>query len=679
MNLPEVKVDVVAFGGGLNLETPHLSIEKGRVIEAENIEPNLNGGYRLISGYERLDGRAAPTSAVWYKLTVDNASGVSIGSITGSNSGATANVVAINGNDLCITNLTGSFNNLDTFSGATVTINEEVEGQGDPKLFASWELAAQDYYRALIQPVSGTGDILGVWHLRGTNYAFRENGGTVKMYKSSVSGWQEVTLYHVLKFDAGVMSAGEILAGDTITGLTSSASGIVKKFVYLSGNYSTDVVGYLVIDVTTGTFQNNENLQKGGVTKAVADGANTAITFATGGKFSFINFNFTGAGDDLKMYGCDGINNAFEFDGTVLTPIYTGMEIDAPHKVQAHKNHLFLAFDGGSLQHSGIGAPFIWSPVFGASELALGNEISGMKSIVGDVMIVSTSRAIHGLYGSSSADWSLKLIASNAGDIADTLDVIGAPYVITSNGITRVDTVQSYGNFVSSTVSRFIRPLLDRWSIDKTIVNVAVSRAKNQYQVFYSDGSGLIMAHDSLYGQGILPQFTTFQLSHLPRCVSSISIDGADEVILMGDNNGYVYQMQRGYSFDGLAFKFALRTPFMHLGSPSVRKAFKRYDIEIDVVRNATLRVSYEFSYGQSHTASSRLNTFDLIGGGGYWGSDNWSEFNWSADEVIQNIQSMTGTGHNISFLFYGDSATNSEFTVNNITIHYIPRKLNRG
>jgi len=675
-----VRNKIISLGGGLNLESPHLSIQEGQVIESENFEVDLNGGYSRIQGYERLDGRPKPSDAVWYLLTVDDASGVSTGAITGSDSGATANVVIIDGNDLGITNLVGNFNTSDTFSGATVTVTETIEGQGDPLKFGTWELAAQNYYRDLITAVPGTGNIVGVWHYANNSYAFRSNGSVIKMYESSLSGWTEVVHYSILRFDAGVGADGDIVATTVIDGGTSGAQGTVKRVIVTSGTWGVDAAGYLVVDVTTGAFVDNEPIQVSAITKATTNGADETIEFTLGAnKFDFVNYNFKGNDESIRMYGCDGVNYAFEFDGVLLTPILTGTPTDAPQLVEAHKKHLFLSFDGGSLQHSGIGEPLIWSPVFGASELAVGDNITGIESITGDTLIIGTDRSIHALYGTSSADWNLSLVAPNSGDIGNTLDVLGSPFVVTKNGVTRIDAVQSYANFQSSTVSRLIKPLLDRLLEVDTLVGVSVSRAKNQYKIYFASGAGISMSYDQLFGQASLPAFAYFKFLHNPTAVASISTEGANEVVLFGADDGFVYQELKGHSFDGQAIECALRTPFMHIGSPSIRKAFKRYDLELDVKRDASVRISYEFSYSQPHTSQSGLTNIEGIGGGGYWNSDNWDEFNWTADEVEQKIESMNGTGHNVSFLFYGKTATNAEYTINNINISYIPRRENRG
>lgn len=81
-----------------------------------------------------------------------------------------------------------------------------------------------------------------------------------------VFGW-----VYVVPFDAG-QSEGPIKVGDTITGHTSAATGVVTGVVVTSGSWAgDDAAGYLFIKTKTGTFQNNEELWVGGVKWAVSD------------------------------------------------------------------------------------------------------------------------------------------------------------------------------------------------------------------------------------------------------------------------------------------------------------------------------------------------------------------------------------------------------------------------
>lgn len=81
---------------------------------------------------------------------------------------------------------------------------------------------------------------------------------------------------YVVPFDGGV---GEIKVGDTVTGATSGATGVVTAVHLISGTWGgSDAAGYLVIkDKSATAFQNDEDLNVSAVKKAVS---NTGTLYA---------------------------------------------------------------------------------------------------------------------------------------------------------------------------------------------------------------------------------------------------------------------------------------------------------------------------------------------------------------------------------------------------------------
>ncbi len=78
--------------GGLDLVTPAQRIKPGRVLGAKNYEPNDEGGYRRIKGYERFDGLPSPSGAEYAILNFDQGTGTELVAgdvIAGGTSGAT--------------------------------------------------------------------------------------------------------------------------------------------------------------------------------------------------------------------------------------------------------------------------------------------------------------------------------------------------------------------------------------------------------------------------------------------------------------------------------------------------------------------------------------------------------------------------------------------------------------
>jgi hypothetical protein len=684
MRVPRTEVELIQCRGGIDLASTTLKIAPGFALDLHNFEPELEGGYRRINGYERGDGRKAPSTAVYYTVVVADSSAIEVDdTLTGDTSGATSKVVIKDDdtNTLGVTNLSGNYTLSEAANGTTITATENQTGQVDPDISDTWQLAAADYYRDLIQPVSGTGDVLGAVQYGGKWYAWRQSGSVAKMYESSASGWVEVALYRRLFFDGGVLAEGDIVAGTAITGATSAATATVKAIVKNAGSYGTDASGYLVVDVTSGAFQDDEDIEVSAVTKAVADGVDEAISFTVGGQFEFIVHNFYGSSGTTYLYGADGVSPAFQFDGTLVVPIYfPAPDKDAswntPKYIRAHRTHLFLSFPGGQLAHSGIGEPLVFSALLGAADFGLGDECTGMAPRSGEVLAVYTKSRTYGLYGYSAADWTLQVISENFGAKDRTVQAIGTVYALDAKGIAPLERVQAYGDFESSTVTRMVKPIIDTF---KNVVVASVTlKERNQYRLFFNDGTALIMGDDQYLGES-LPAFTKIRYPDAPTCISSTEDSSGDEVILFGDSEGYVYQAEKGWDFDGKTIEWVYRTPYFNLKTPHLLKSYRKLFVDCTADRPFTMLTTFTLSFGDDANTPNNGLSMDFTGsGGGYWDIDNWDEMYWDAEVYASRGIDLAGTGKNIQFVFYGNSAIIRPFVVQSLELHYHTRRLKR-
>lgn len=677
--LPQKQVSTTNLKGGLDLASTLLNVNPGAAIGLVNYEPELEGGYRRINGYQRVDGRAAPSDAVYYTVEVADASGIAVGAtLTGASSTATSKVVIKEGNVLGVTALTGNYTLAETANGTTITAVELLSGQDNIDTDALWQYEAEEYYRDLIGAVPGSGNALYAFQFGADKYAFRVNSGSVKLYKSSTAGWVAVTMFKILFFDGGVLAEGDIIEGSAITGASSAATGTVKRFIKNNGVYGADASGYMIVD-TAGTFTNNENIQVGGITKCVADGASAAITITSGAnKFQHIDHNFYGSSATKRIYGCDGVNPAFEFDGTVLCPIYFSDKTAAWNKptfICAHRTYLFLQFETGQMAASAPGEPIIFNGLLGATEYGLGDTPTGMMSRSGDVLAIYTRGRTFGLYGTDTDTFVLRLISESFGAIPYTVQKIGTVYALDSKGIAPLERVDAYGDFESATVSRLVRPILERYK--SRIIGSCAVKARNQYRLFFDDGAVLVMGDDQYLGESV-PAFSLLQLTHIPTFVSASEDASGNEVILFGDEDGFIYQMEKGYNFDGGAMEFFWRSPFGHQGAPHIRKAYRRLYLDLDTERSVSLKISTELGFGRPEVAAALENDIQTESLGGYWDVDNWDEFYWDAPTSSSEGVSLAGTENNISVLVYGNSHLTRPFTIQTIEIHYIPRRLRR-
>jgi hypothetical protein len=676
VQLPKVNYELMNLGGGLDQVTPTLSLPSGYARRAANFECSINGGYTRIAGYERYDGHDSPSAANYNVLICALTGTVAVGdTVTGVTSAATGKVIARDGTKVVLARETGTFVNGETIQVSSSNVGTVTSVQGmdvDGLTDATYKGLAADEYRTSIAAVPGSGPILGVAYFNNTVYAWRNNTAATaaKLYKSTSSGWSEVALGYEIKFDGGT---AEILDGQTVTGGTSGASGAVTRVVLESGTWSAGTAtGKLIMSLTLGTFVNNEALRVGGVNKAVADGTSSAITLAPSGRVEIQIGNFGGGTANTKIYGIDGVNRGFEFDGTVYVPIKTGMATDVPTRIAVHKNHLFFAF-GESLQFSGIGEPYQWSPLVGAGEIALNGLITNLLVLPGNqstgALGVYTRNDTNILYGTSSETFQLSTFNSGTGGLPFTAQNMDQAYVLDDRGVMNMNTSLNYGNFESNALTLRIRPFMQ--ARRNLATGSVLNREKGQYRIFFSDGTGIYMTFNGSKVLGIMPvQFA----NAVTCCVEGETPDGAS-TSFFGSTNGFVYRLDVGTSFDGAVIPANFNLVYNSVKSPRVLKRYRRASVELTGDSYAEIAFGYDLGYRsvELEQASGALYSNDLRSS--YWDEMTWDNFVWDGRDISPSEIELMGTAENLGIQISSVSAIIKPFTVNNIIVHYSMRR----
>ena len=669
----QVTPDYFPLGGGLDLLTPAISMAPGKVISSQNYEPEIGGGYKRIKGHERFSGKALPSSKSYWLATVALTGTVAVGdTITGVTSAATGVVIAIeSATVLVLAVVTGTFvaENIEVSASNVGTVSAVTSASStSPTLHAEYNNLAADNWRTQIAVIAGSGAIRGVWYYGGSWYAFRDNaGGTAgDMWKATTGGWTQVTFGSEIQFTGAV---DEIFAGNTITGLTSGATALVVKPMLRSGTWIASGAGTLIISTITGTWQSAEAIRVGGVTKATSASLATSITRAAGGTLEFCNANFTGSTATEKMYGADGVNKAFEFDGTNYIPIRTGMTTDTPTRVTAHRNYLFLSFLG-SVQYSAIGAPYTWTAVLGAGEIATGEYVTGFQAQSGSSTSASLTILTEGrtftLYGvPGGSDFQMVPSGDDIGAFARCAQSVGNDtMMLTNRGIQRLRTVQDFGNFSFSSVSELVQPLI---TSKRGLQLCSTSlKTRNQYRAFFSDNTAVTvgLTGDKLSGIMVLDYGVPV------RCVCTAQTTDGSEVTMFGSDDGYVYQDNSGTSLDGDPITAWIRMPFNNLKSPRVRKRYRAAVLELVTEGFSALNVTYDLGYGTLDVAQGIAaldqSTFDASG---YWDQFVWDQFTWDPQSIGNPRISLDGIEKNISLMFYSSSDKHSPITLQGVTL----------
>lgn len=674
----------VPLRGGLDLTTPDTDLSPGAARALLNYEVTQEGGYRRIGGYERFDGRPMPSNAshMTIRLVADPTGGVVGDTVEGATSGATAVIAAIDGDELVVTKVTDEFQ-----VGENVTVTAVVIGVVEAlatedlssKAQAQARHAAAEIYREDIQRVPGSGPV-SVAGLGNTIYAWRANddGTDFRLFRSTPSGWDRVGLGSEVYFNTGT---AEPVEGEVVTDATTGGTAMITRVCRQTGSWGAGTAaGKFVVKDHVGAFNIGNNLTVGGAVIAVCASACAGIKLAPGGRVLTTRGLVGAASLTQKLYGCDGTNRGFEFDGTTYVPIDTGMALDKPNRVALFKNHLFFAFKK-SVQHSAIADAYSWSPIFGAAELSVNGDVTDFNVKTGDnvsgAMIIHTTENPHVLYGNSSADWQLQSFNTEIKGVANTSQNLGAAYSLCEHGVVEFTASQNFGNFDSATLTSNVTPVIDAHS--GRAVASAVHRSKGQYRIFYSDGFGLYLTIKN--GQYLGCSTVEFPTPVYSACEGT-DLNGAKAIFVGAANGGFVYQLDAGTSFDGEVLYSNMLLPFGAIGGNRVRKRYRRAALEIGEVSYLQFGFSYRLDYGDStRAATSPTTTYSRDSTLVSWDAADleWDAFNFDGHDLTPTVVDITGRGVSIALRLSNSLKYLEPFVLNAVTFHYEPGRLSRS
>lgn len=614
----------ILLKGGLNLITPAISIPPGQVSAAINYEPDVLG-YSRITGFERYDGHPRPSDS---------------------------------------------------------TVEADITAA-----------------RALIAAVPGTGPVRGVWVYAGHIYAFRDSvAGAGMMYRDSAAGWVAMTFGYEVAFDTGT---AEFIEGETLTGGTSGATATLDRVILTAGAWNGTASGFLVLSNIVGTFTAET------ITSTSGSATSTTIeqlTLPAGGTYDFTNHNFYGAAKTPRMYFCNGEGFAYEWDGEVLAKIRTGTsagllenaisvterdgdtiitrggdtvimryEYDRPLWITNYKNHLFLGYRSGSLIFSSIGLPLQYLALTGAGEISVGEELTGLLSSASTAFVVFCRNRIDYITGNDSSDFVMQSISDSAGAVPRSVQMMDSPVYLDDGGIRGLGTTAAFGDWRAGTLSHLVEPLMK--AKRDAGVDVAGSmrvKGKDQYRLFWDDGTGV-----TLFTGRKDPEILPFNIPIDVYCCCSGEVsDGRGDRLFVGADDGYVYELDRGTSFDGATISAYIRLPFNSVGSAYQDKRWHKATFEMSSPDDISVGMSFDIDYARGIGGTQVVTSVNA--GAAIVTTELFDDIDWT--EVVQGTleSHIDGIGRNLAATIITEASDKRAHTLSAATLNFSYRALKR-
>lgn len=705
--MPKIEDDVVGLAGGLDQVTPTLKLGPGQCRYMLNFECALNGGYTRTAGHERFNGKISPSSARYHLLPLVNVSTVQVTEgavITGAVSGTVGTAITtfpIGSTHFAVTLVSGS----GYMEGEALTVGGVIRGILAAQIVTLTKRTKKQYmnfaadrYRTLISAVPGIGPVRGLFGYTDKTgdfaiYAVRDRdlGGSsgiqADFWKATADlGWTALPIH---KSELQFTAAGPEPIPEGFIYNYFGQLVTINRVILQGGSWAANTAfGLLIVDVA-GAFH---PLQGPVYTIGPASFTSTfpAVSqrWNAGGQYEFVLGNFGGQLSTSRIYGCDGANRCFEFDGETIVPIATGIEqypvtingvftaTDRPSHIAVHQNALFVSI-GSSIFHSGPGLPYDFTTISGGGEQPTSDTVTGFMVLPG--VQASGSLAVFSrnhtkvLYGTALAGpepFDLVNFETETGALPFTVQKLDRVYYLDDRGVIDIKAAQDYGNFTTATLTRFIQT----WITQKAgrAACSMVNRVKSQYRIFFTDATALYLTIDNGKFRGA----STMAFPVAFGCAWSGENDVGQELLFVGGTDGFVYQMERGTSFDGEPIDAELLLNWNTMNSPRVRKTLHRASIEIQDTDYTELRVGNRL--GPEITAHLQEDAAELQTENEltmHWDHFTWDDFWWDAHAEAPLEVDVKGTAERVQYRFSSGTDYLDPYTVTSIVTPYLQRR----
>lgn len=430
-----------------------------------------------------------------------------------------------------------------------------------------------------------------------------------------------------------------------------AGSGLVRGLTVFNGNAIVARGTHVYMSSGSGWTQLTDN----------ATYSSSGLVLAGSGKVRFAEHKFAGT---KTLIIVDGASKPFKFDNSSFLSITTATgDVEDSTFVVEHQDHLFFAKDNTVV----FTAPFSdtdFTAANGSGILRFKGNITGLVSFRNQ-LVIFTPKSIDVLTGSTISDFAKQNITSDVGAVQeDTIQEIGGDIMFLGpDGLRLFSATDRINDFSLGVVSKPIQTELTDLLTRCTSFSSVVIREKSQYRLFGFNSSFTDASALGVLGTQFSPQggegMAWGELRGINAYVSASDRDETQETVIFANDDGYVYQMEEGSSFDGSDIVATFATPFVYINDPQVRKSFYKLNIYTDPQGSFESVVNLKLDFDTEGTVqppeitfSNVTNTVSLYGVSTY-GSGSFG----GKLKKIFSTQTV-GSGFNVSLEFVSESQT---------------------
>jgi len=644
----------VEFRGGLitNLSPLQQGINApGSARILRNFEPSVEGGYRRIEGYDKYDSNIIPP----YGAPVVHGD---------SQSGTTLIVAAIHttpvaGDTLEIAGVTGTY----TIASGGVTYDAT---NNRATLTLSTALDSSPANAAAVTFKTTTSKYLAIGVAAWEDTAIVCKNADI--FKTGGSGFTKINVpdYGTPLVNGGSQT-GSTLAIDGL--LTAPQQGDAFK-----------VAGVNLVYTVTATA----TVTSGGTTLAInpalasspADGA--VITFLStsregANKTKFAKYNFNGT---EKVVIVDGLNEPALYDNATFTALTSApTDVIGATFVAEAKGHLFFA-KGDTVTYTAFETDSDFSIGNGAGNFRVGGTVTAL-AVFREQLIIFTESTIHQLTGRAVSDFVVQTITADIGCIdSDTVqEIAGDVMFLGPDGLRLLSATDRIGDFGLASVSKNIQSVMTGFISANTSFTSCVVREKSQYRLLGYNNNITQENAQGILATQFAPQggegMAWAETRGIRAYVADSDYNQNVEQVFFANDDGYLYQMESGNSFDGINIQTTFATPHLPISDPRKRKTFYKLFLYTDPQGSVAFDVSLKLDFDSQGTIQpAPISIQNTQGTVGFFGTGTFGITRFGTKLLKLFQTQVVGSGFTVSFQFESED-DNPPYSIDALTVEY--------
>jgi len=387
----------------------------------------------------------------------------------------------------------------------------------------------------------------------------------------------------------------------------------------------------------------------------------------------FAKYNLTGT---EKVAIVDGANAPALYDGSTFTVLNDAPAdvISATHVVE-FKKAIFFA-KGTTLTFTEPYTDDSFSVANGSGSINVGGVITGLF-VFRQQLIVFTERNIQQLQGNTVADFTLQPITEDIGCLeGDTIQEIGGDIIFLGpDGLRLLSATERIGDFGLAAISKPIQKNMTNFIAANTSYTSTIIREKSQYRLLgynnnitQENAQGIIATQFAEQG-GAGTGFA--ETRGIRAYVADSNYNATTEVVFFANDDGYLYQMESGNSFDGADIQTTFATPHLPIQDPRVRKTFYKLFLYTDPQGSVNFDVSLKLDFdGQDVIQPAPISFANTTGVVGFYGTGTYGTTSYGSKLQKLFEGQVIGSGFAVSFQFTSENS-DPPFSLDALTVEY--------